>query len=74
MIVESNDKVEFFEDCGAGKCFSDSEGNLFIKVDKKAGHICDTLLDSAVNLSTGEVTVFSPETVVTVHENARTVF
>lgn len=47
---------------------------FFIKVDKKSGYICDTLLDSAVNLGTGEVTLFSPETVVTVHENARIVF
>lgn len=75
MTVElDNDDVEFFADCGAGKCFSDASGKLFIKIDKKAGYICDALLNSAVDLSTGEVTVFNPKTVVTVHENARVVF
>ena len=73
MTVElDNADVKFFADCGAGKCFS-VDGELFIKTDKKAGYICDALLSSAVNLSTGEVTVFSPETVITVHENARIV-
>lgn len=75
MTVElDNGDVKFFADCSAGKCFSDASGKLFIKIDKKAGHICDVLLNSAVDLSTGEVTVFYPETVVTVHENARVIF
>lgn len=75
MTVElDNGDVKFFVDCGAGKCFSDANGKLFIKLDKKAGYICDTLLDSAVDLITGEVTVFNPKTVVTVHENAKVIF
>ncbi|MBP5594238.1 MAG: hypothetical protein J6Y02_02560 [Pseudobutyrivibrio sp.] len=75
MTIElDNYDLKFFEDCVAGKCFSDATGRLFIKIDKKSGYICDTLLSSAVDLSTGEVVVFKPKTVIAVHENARVIF
>jgi len=75
MTVDlDNNSVKFFKDCDAGKCFSDKNGRFFMKLDKKSGYLCDILLASAVDLSTGEVYVFSPETVVTVHENARVIF
>ena len=75
MTVElDNYNVTFFKKCDAGKCFSDPNGKFFIKLDRKSGYICDTLLSSAVDLSTGEVVVFDPKTIITVHENARVVF